>query len=620
MSHMRISMSGVRHGVVVVVTVAAAALFAHPSHAADALPAGLEVRHRGSYFEVAGLGEQHQPLDKIRFEFKDLKHRAPWCLFYVMLDEPVDLTRGEIRLRFGRVSDDVNLKIELRDAGFDRSYQATRRAPVPAGTDGEVRLAAADGFEELIPGGWTRRVLWPDWRRVRYIGVIVEARYNRAEQGTIELEAIEYHPADGQPRSLALWSDRVFCDEYTPSLLFRRWVRGMSDDRIAAELLRGRLASDSPEVVDEVRRDDPSTALFISGQGYKLDAFSPVGIAAQGRVEEVTHRLDGLLISATRMLRFPERPPGVTDSDIRRSALSEPVDVRSWLGEVVFDPVDGPLAGGPRIRFTYEDVDVESDSSIRLDFRQQVHEVALLWATDYLDDGRRWRIVFEPAYQYWKVTSGSDDFARLDKHRGVLGATIRDEWEQREFFLLGFVGKSNHKDADADEVEHRVLAEWRQWYGLEKLAFSTVGVGFTETEFQIPGRPDDQLREFEAFASLITELDTQGRWRWVGEVSFRRTDADILIFFPTSERGHVTFDFWEFQTRLVNEVVPDVDTSFGLEHAVADDHAFDYAAVVGRVSFFNAGPFRGEVGARHTWYYNQDEDLSTLFVRLDFAR
>lgn len=533
-------------------------------------------------------------------------------MFMVMLDDSVDLSRGELLLHFGEVSADLNIKIEARDARYARQYSASRRMSIEYGQNRIVRVTGKQDFDGLRPGGWQPHVSWPLWDRIQFVGVVIEARYNRPVNGTLRLDRIEYVPVDGPPRELALWSDRVFTYEYAPAGEYRQ--------ALALDLGTG--LGSPPEVIVAPKRDDPSTALFLSGAGYKidLDPLSAVGFSSQASVREEPHRIDGLLLQSTRMLRSPGRNPALSDSRIRRAALSDPVRVRSVLGSVIFQPVDETGGNPPRLTLTYEDVEVESHSSIRLDFRQQVHETALLWTTPYLDEGRRYRISIEPAYQYWKVTSDLDPFARLDRHRGIISAVLHDEWAQQEFFVLALFGRSNHKEVNADEDEQFVTFEWRKWYGREKLAFSTVGVAFGETDLSIQGRPDDQIREFRAFASLITEVDPDGRWRWSNEAAFNRTNADILIFFPTSQRANVVFDFWRFQSRVTYEVVADVDVSLALEHDVADTHQYDSVGLAARVSFFNAGPFRGELGARQTWYYNLDDSLASLFLQIHFAR
>lgn len=604
---------------VVVALTLANAVMSDTGEVGGLVPDGSVVAPEGDYYRALGVSEERRELDGLTYEFRGLEHRAPWCVFLVMLDESVDLTRGEVRLHFGGVSDEVSVKLEVRDTRYQRQRSAHKRIRLEEGEGAVVRVRKEGLLLGLSPVGWQRLSLWPEWQSVQYVGLAIEARYNRVAEGSVRLDRIEYAPDGGEPRVLRLWSDRVFCYEYEPAAGLRPDIADGGGVGAAAPTYE----PDQPEVTVGVKRDDPSTALFLSGSGYKLELdplAGAVGISAQVSMREEAFPTDGLLIQAARRLRSPERDPTRSDADIQRDALTDPVWVRGVLGSVVFNSPDPAHSGWPRLTFTYEDVWVESDSSIQLDFRQQIHEFAALWSTPYLDDGRRWRATFEPAYQYWRVTSDTDSFARLDRHRGLLGVVVHDEWAQREFFVLGWYGKSNHKDVDADEAEHRVQAEWRQWYGRERLGFSTLGVSFTETDFQIEGRRDDQLREFKAYGSLIVELDERGRWRWLNEVIYNRTTADILIFFPTSQRGNEAFEFWLLQSRMTWEAVSDVDVSVGFEHAVADEHSYDSVAAVGRVSFFNVGPFRGELGARHTWYYNLDDDLSTLFLQINFAR
>ena len=56
-----------------------------------------------------------------------------------------------------------------------------------------------------------------------------------------------------------------------------------------------------------------------------------------------------------------------------------------------------------------------------------------------------------------------------------------------------------------------------------------------------------------------------------------------------------------------------------VEHATADVHQVDSVGLVGRVSVFNLGPFRGEFEARNTWYYNLDEELASVFFEINFS-
>ena len=310
---------------------------------------------------------------------------------------------------------------------------------------------------------------------------------------------------------------------------------------------------------------------------------------------------------------------GLTSAAERRTTLSEPIRVRGILGSVVFDLPDQPQ--WPRFSFTYEDVRVESNSSIQLDLRQRIYETKLLWTTPYLDAQSRYRVTLEPIYQFWRVTTDAVDvFPREDKHRGILNAVIHDDHGQREFFFQVLYGRGDHEDARVEETERSFRAEWRQWYQPGRTAFSTLGVVYSDSVFDsATDLPDDHVRDFEVFANLLMEIDPQGRWRWFNQAAFNRRDVDIFLNEVEGSTNRV-FDFIRIESRITHEFIPDVDLSIGLEHTVADTHAFDSLGWVARASIFEFGPFRAEFGVRDTWYYNLDEDLLTAFMEINFAR
>lgn len=116
-----------------------------------------------------------------------------------------------------------------------------------------------------------------------------------------------------------------------------------------------------PEATEAIKRDDPSSALFLSGAEFKLDLEprSVIGIIAQTQISQERHRIDDLLINAVRK-SFTVGP-----TFDPRSMLNEPIDVRRVSGSVILDIPDRP--DFPRLTITFENVDVDSSSSIELD-------------------------------------------------------------------------------------------------------------------------------------------------------------------------------------------------------------------------------------------------------------
>ncbi len=367
------------------------------------------------------------------------------------------------------------------------------------------------------------------------------------------------------------------------------------------------------EAVPDVKRDDPATALFPAGAGYKIGGqLSPLGINSKVTIRENLHRVDDLLINNLRKsFNDPNFDP--------RSMLTEPVQVRTVSSSLIFDLPDRPDI--PRFTFRYEDVEVDSQSSIALDFRQQVHEAAALWTTPYLGDQNRFRITIEPIYQYFRTSTDTVNAeTRRDVHRGLVNLVLHDLWQNREFFFQALYGRADHKDVDQEEIEKTFRAEWRQWYHRDKSAFSTLGIVFKENEFRSTSRSSDFSREFELFGNLIIELDELGQWRWFNEISYIRRDIDAFLNLTAGSTNRV-FDVYLIESRFTYEIIPDVDLSLGVEHALADLHDFDSLSLVARASIFNAGPFRAELGARRTFYYNAiDDELTTFFFELNFAQ
>ena len=582
------------------------------------------IQRKGQYFNAYYSFDQSDADNFLTFQFHSLRQRVPWCMFMVELDHSIDLSgEGRIELSFDQMSDDFVVKIELRDQNSaDRvNRSAWRRVLLSADSDGVISLPGSQPFDALNPFGWQRRMLWPDWQSIRYIGVMIESRYNQAENGSIRLHKIEYVSPKGQRHELEIPFDRTLFLEYTPPKKFLKQssftspITDLANQPIAntdEEIYASEVFQD-PEATETIKRDDPATALFPSGAGFKLDLDpgSTLGINARAILREELHRIDALLINDVRKT-FSD--PGFDP----RAMIIEPIQVRNASGEIIFDIPD--RTDTPRITFSYEDVQVDSQSAIDLDFRLQVHEFSLLWTTPYLDDDRRYRITFEPIYQYFRTTTDRfDPCTRRDNHRGLLNVVFHDEWEQRQFFFQVLFGKANHRDVDLDEIQEVYRAEWRQWYGPEKTAFSTFGIIYSVNDSQSLGRSEDRSRDVEIFGNLIMELDLEGRWRWFSQIKFNQRDIDIFLSVPAGSTNRL-YDFYRIENRLIYEAVNDVDLSFGLEHDMADRHDFDSISLVARASVFGVGSFRTELGARHTRYYNLDDELTTFFFELNFAR
>lgn len=224
----------------------------------------------------------------------------------------------------------------------------------------------------------------------------------------------------------------------------------------------------------------------------------------------------------------------------------------------------------------------------------------MLWTTPYVGDTRRFYLTLEPIYQYYRAEGIPG--ARRDVHRGLVNVALHDQWQPREFFFQVLYGRADNIDDNVDETETVLRAQWRQWYGREKTAFSTVGFSYRDNEFDSAlDRSGDQSRDLEFFGTLITELDAHGRWRWFGQFMFNRREVAIFLdrFNPSTNR---VYDFFRFESRFTYEAVTDVDLSLGVDHAVADTHDLDSIGIVAKASILNFGPFRAEAGARNTWY------------------
>lgn len=570
-----------------------------------------DASHGGRYYEARWLPDHAGRPGPLEFRFRYLQHRAPWCTCLLKLDRPVDLASGaRLVLHVPLIEADraVVLKVEIRDADSADAVQrsAFRRVRLPPGRSRVVTIHPPRPLDGLVPAGRQRVVLWPDFSRIQYIGVTVEARHNDVTEGMVQL---------GPIAELVEGRDRVAVPiVQTSTRFFEHQPAGPSSSEVAdgtreAPRAATAAAPQRLEPIEQIRRDDPLSALFPSGAGFKLEPFYPLGIAARLIVREEPHRIDGLLIEATRH--------DATTSDELRRFVSDPVLVRSGLASVILETPNEP--GWPRLTYTYEHVDVQSDAPIRLDFQQQIHEVKALWTSPCLGDDGRWRLSLEPAYQAWRVT-GEGGFAREDKHRGFLNAVLHDEYGQREFFLQALASHGDHSDAHVDETEQIYRLEWRQWHGADRTAFSTIGAAYQEVHFDpMTGFPKDRIRDLEVFGNLIIELDAQGRWRWFNQLSAHRKDVDVFIGGAVGSTNRV-FDYFLAESRITHEILTNLDLSLGLEHTAADSHAFDSLGVVARASLFEFGPFRADVGVRDTWYYHLNDDLWTVFMEVNFAR
>ncbi len=583
---------------------------------------------KGTYYTATAHSTQPFTLDRLTFDFHGLNHRAPWCMFMVRLPQPVDLSAdAQLRLRLSGITHDTTVKIEIRDQESSNVVyrSALRHTSLKAGQDAQIILNGKRPLDGLNPLGWQRKALWPQWDKIQYVGVIVEATYNTATAGALQLDGIDHVHPDGSSQPLAITTDTIQYFEFTPAKAYKKQPPS-TQPRTAHEPSQQQTAPTptpaqpytptptAPEATQAIKRDDPSTALFVSGAGFKLDIdpLSSLGISSKAILREETHRIDALLINQVRK--------GFNDPNFDpRSMLTEPIQVRNAGGSIIFDVPGRPDI--PRFRFTYEDVEVDSQSSIALDFRQQVHEAALLWTTPYLDDASRFRLTLEPTYQYFRTsTDTADAETRRDVHRGLINAVLHDEHQQRQFFFQLLYGKADHKNVNSEETEKVFRAEWRQWYNPQQTAFSTVGAVYRENVVTPNARAKDATHEIELFANAIVELDDQGLWRWFTEVAYFKVDTDAFLnqTLPSTNR---VYDFYTIETRLTREIFTNVDLSVGLEHAVADTHDFDSLALVTRLSIFNAGPFRAEMGARRTWYYNSvDTELTTFFFEFNFAQ
>ena len=591
------------------------------------------------HYSLSGRRDADDRLVNVNFAFRNLVHRAPYAGFGVKLKEPLDLERGELLLTLGAVDQRVSVKIELKDDRFPRSpqFMAYRRIELVPGRVSTLCLRQNECCDGIRPiNGWRRIEMWPNWEAIRYVNIVVEARYNDVLNGTLYLDHLAYRRPDGTVVPIPIVDGSVYDFEYQ-TMRERIAIR---EAKVRSEQSQGGsdTSSDQPgnggreqgssdrvrsEVIENVRRADPADALFVSGAGYKpFDQMLPfLGFNARTFAQEEPKRVDDLIITAVD-LDF------ATDEQ-RRRALNEPVFTRGWSASAILDMPGQEYIYWPRLRFTYEDKEILHALETRFpsvrDIRDQTHEFALLANTPGHGENDRYRMTLEPVYQFiLRSTSGNDLGPREDVHRGLLNIILRDDIGDREVFLQGIYAEGNHKNINLLPVEQAVRAELRQWYGRYRSVFTALGIGYSEIDFRVRQNtlPNDVFRQFDVFALLITELDQQGRWRWSVAGSFNRTDADITSF-PAGGgllKKQAKIDFVRIDARLTAEVIPDIDASIGLEHSLASPHDYDSIAPVIRVAAFNFGPWRGEVGARKTYYYNVDDSLAMMFGELNFAR
>ena len=120
----------------------------------------------GRYYEAPDLRGAPRILDDLTFKFRSLQHRSLWCMLLVDLGHPFDLLNGgELCIHLSRLSEDLTLKVEIRDLHSEHRVDrgAYRRVRPQSGEETIIRLQGKEILDGLHPFGWQRTSLWPNW-------------------------------------------------------------------------------------------------------------------------------------------------------------------------------------------------------------------------------------------------------------------------------------------------------------------------------------------------------------------------------------------------------------------------------------------------------------------------
>ena len=345
-----------------------------------------------------------------------------------------------------------------------------------------------------------------------------------------------------------------------------------------------------PEILSEGKR---AGFQRLYKEGIGLQPIRGLGFSARTEIYEEPNPVDDYILE-TKILNFQEI------SQFRRSIV--PLFTRSWAWRAVAD-----YEPFPRLTYEYDERDVEHEFQTRFGFKNRhlrTHAVNALYSLPRMP--LVGLVTLNPWYK--RVLQDSDQDLGTYEHRDELIMNLSMQPSENVEYFFQYDGYASDKTrtlggSKLKLFKGQVRLRFPQW----KL-FAIPSYEYSDTDFD---PSDDEFTKRDLFVDwgidLTKRLRASSKEQWVY----------TKLSQPTASPSNPDAQTFNTYNTLSYELFKDFDLSLGLDYAKGLGYSnFNNVGLRAEMELFKPGIIRAKLGYEWLSYYNIQDDLSLLYLRI----